>query len=454
MNIFIHTRDLRIYDNTTLIAQSYNESNAIIPIFVFIKKQIDNNVNKYFSNNMVQFMIESLEELDSEYKRKGSRLHFFEAENYEDILNRIDDKKEINSIGINFDYSPYARKRQDDIRKWCNTRNITFYCHEDHLLYPLLGGETLNGTGHAYKVYTPFKNRVMKGKVESVDKYNDFTFIKINGLGTIDIHKFYKENPDIMLQGGRKLGLKQLTKVSKEQKNYTKKRDLLTYKTTLLSAYINLNVISIREVYATCRVNSGIVRELIWRDFYYNILWFYPHVVGNSFNPKFDKIAWRYSKSDFEKWCNGETGYPVVDAAMRQMNTIGYMHNRCRMIVASFLTKNLLIDWRWGERYFANMLTDYNISANNGGWSSVTGNAPHSLEYWRIFNPWTQSKKYDPDCIYIKEWIPELKDVSPKDIHKWEDAYGDYGDIDYPKPMINYKDSRERALKEYKKAVK
>jgi deoxyribodipyrimidine photo-lyase len=196
------------------------------------------------------------------------------------------------------------------------------------------------------------------------------------------------------------------------------------------------------------------VAELLWRDFYYNILWFYPHIVGNAFVPKYDKIKWRYAKSDFEKWCDGNTGYPVVDAGMRQMNTIGYMHNRCRMIVASFLTKNLLIDWRWGERYFANTLTDYNISANNGGWQWASGSGADAQPYFRIFNPWTQSKKYDPDCYYIKEWVPELEEVPPKDIHKWEEVYSNYKEIDYPKPMVDYKESRERALKEYKKVVK
>lgn len=454
VNIFIHTRDLRIQDNTTLITQSNSESLPIVPIFVFIKKQIDPKVNKYFSNNMVQFMIESLDELDGEYRKRHSKLHFFEADDYESVLDKIDRKKEINSVGINFDYSPYAKKRQEDIKKWCDGKGIMFYCNEDQILYPLLGGDTLNGKGEAYKVYTPFKRFVSSKRVASVDNYNRFKFSKIDGMGLVSIHKFHKKNPDIMLHGGRKLGLKKLAKVPKEQKHYAKKRDCLMYNTTHLSAYINLNVMSIREVYNKCKFSAGIVAELIWRDFYLNILWFYPEVVGHSMTPKYDNIKWRYSRSDFDKWCNGMTGYPVVDAAMRQMNSTGYMHNRCRMIVASFLTKNLLIDWRWGERYFSNMLTDYNISSNNGGWASVTGNAPHSLPYFRVFNPWSQQKKYDPNCNYIKRWIPELRKIPPEDIHNWETKNIDYRDIGYPKPMIDYKQSREDGLKAYKKAIK
>lgn len=453
-NIFIHTRDLRINDNTTLIAQSNIEQGSIVPIFVFIKKQIDPKVNKYFSNNMVQFMIESLDELDDSYKKKGSKLHFFEADDYDEVFDKINRKKEINSIGMNFDYSPYAKKRQDAIKKWCDKKSIVFHCYEDQVLYPLLEGNTLNGSEQAYKVYTPFKRHVSKKRVASINTYNKFTFNKIDGIGSMNIHKFYKTNPDIMLHGGRKLGLKQLAKVPKEQKNYKQKRDCLMYETTFLSAYINLNVISIREVYDVCKFSEGIVSELIWRDFYLNILYFYPDVVGNSMTPKYDNIEWRYNNKDFDIWSEGMTGYPIVDAAMRQMNTSGYMHNRCRMIVASFLTKNLLIDWRWGEQYFANMLTDYNISSNNGGWSSVTGNAPHSLPYFRVFNPWSQQKKYDLNCNYIKRWIPELRNIPPDDIHNWETKYIEYEDVNYPKPMIDYKKSREEGLRVYKKAVK
>jgi len=233
-------------------------------------------------------------------------------------------------------------------------------------------------------------------------------------------------------------------------------RNFLTYETTNLSAYINLGLLSIREVYYKIVEKLGkqnnLIDELYWRDFYYNILYFFPHVVGKSFNEKYDKIKWNNNKTKFKKWCDGKTGFPVVDACMRQMNETGYMHNRGRMIVASFLTKDLLIDWRWGEKYFATQLLDYNISANNGGWQWASGSGTDAQPYFRIFNPWTQSKNFDKDCEYIKNWVPELKNVENKDIHNWFKTYDKY-EIDYPEPMVNHDDERKNTLKIYKKYI-
>ena len=192
-------------------------------------------------------------------------------------------------------------------------------------------------------------------------------------------------------------------------------------------------MLSIREVYNYCLEklgkNSGIINELYWRDFYYNVLYFYPHEVGNSFKKEYDKLEWENNRNKFNKWCKGETGFPIVDACMRQLNKIGFMHNRGRMIVASFLTKDLLIDWRWGEKYFANKLIDYNVSANNGGWQWASGTGTDAQPYFRIFNPWTQSENYDDDASFIKLWIPELKNIPAKDIHKWDITYEKYPNI-------------------------
>ena len=240
----------------------------------------------------------------------------------------------------------------------------------------------------------------------------------------------------------------------KNQDKYDEKRNCLTYNTTHLSAYINLGLLSIREIYhhvvEKLGKKNGIITELYWRDFYYNILHFFPHVVGNSFRENYDKIKWRNNKKQFKAWCEGKTGFPIVDACMRQMNETGYMHNRGRMIVASFLTKDLLIDWRWGEKYFATQLQDYNISANNGGWQWASGSGTDSQPYFRIFNPWSQSDKFDPNCEYIKKWVPELNDIENKHIHQWDKFYQDY-EIDYPEPIVNHKDERENTLKVYKK---
>ena len=187
--------------------------------------------------------------------------------------------------------------------------------------------------------------------------------------------------------------------------------------------------------------NNDFIKELYWRDFYYNVLYYFPHVVGHSFNSKWDNFKWDNYQGKFKKWKEGKTGFPVIDAAMRELNTTGFMHNRARMIVASFLTKDLLIDWRWGEKYFASKLLDYNISANNGGWQWSAGTGTDAQPYFRVFNPWGQSKKYDPNCEYIKKWIPELKDIPAKDIHDWYKKFNNYN-VKYPKPMLDHDKAR------------
>ena len=239
-------------------------------------------------------------------------------------------------------------------------------------------------------------------------------------------------------------------------RDYDEKRNLLTYETTQLSASINFNVMSIREIYALCKSklgkNSALINELYWRDFYYNILYFYPHVLKGSFKPKYDNIKWKNDKKMFKRWCIGETGYPVVDACMRQLNTTGYMHNRGRMIVSNFLIKNLWIDWRWGEKYFATKLTDYNISANNGGWQWSSGGGTDAQPYFRIFNAWTQAQKFDKECVFIRKWVPEMRQVPVKDILNWGTAYAKYHrTIDYPGPMVDHAKTRKDAIAFYKK---
>lgn len=458
MNIFIHHRDLRINDNTTLIKMS-NEVKDIIPIFIFTPEQIDKSKNKYCSNILVQFMCESLIELKNEYKQNKSILNFYYG-NSLDVIKELHKKYTINNIGFNVDYSPFAKKRDKEIIKWSNTNNITIFYEEDMLLIPIMSGNTLKKNNEPYKVFTPFKN-YLKTTYKIEDVNNKKIKLKNKSLKiktSIDakyFNNFYEEENNLNVKSGRKEGLKKLNLV-KEQKQYNKMRNFLTYETTNLSAYINLGLLSIREVYYKILEKLGkhnnLIDELYWRDFYYNILYFFPHVVGKSFNVKYDKIKWNNNKTKFKKWCDGKTGFPVVDACMRQMNITGYMHNRGRMIVASFLTKDLLIDWRWGEKYFATKLLDYNISANNGGWQWAAGSGTDAQPYFRIFNPWTQSSNFDKNCEYIKNWVPELKDVENKDIHNWFKTYNKYK-IDYPEPIVNHDDERKNTLKIYKKYI-
>ena len=228
-------------------------------------------------------------------------------------------------------------------------------------------------------------------------------------------------------------------------------RNILKCNTSILSAYIKFGCISIREVYHffkdTFGLSSELIRQLIWRDFYAHVLFAYPNVLDKSSN----KIKWMKNKGYFDKWCSGNTGFPIIDACMRQLNNTGWMHNRGRLVTSCFLVKTLLLDWREGEKYFANKLIDYDVASNNGNWQWISGTGVDSMPYFRTFNPWTQSENYDNDAEYIKQWVPELNDVEPKDIHNWDEMYKKYKDINYPKPIVEFRKQRIKSLELYKK---
>lgn len=447
MRIFLFHRDLRLTDNTTLLRMVDGGSKSITPIFIFTEEQIDPKRNPYFSNNLVQFMVESLEEMDG--IMKGGLCYYYGKETVS-VLERIRNENSkgdpITEIGFNIDYSPYAKKRDDAVRRWAAKHHITVHACEDHLLHPLLNGDTLKSDGTPYKVFTPFMRHCTSAlRVASPST----TKIPLEGhkKKELDPRTLFLHNNELVAKGGTSHAMTILKNISSFA-GYGKQRDALTYKTTRLSAHLNLGTVSIREVYKAmaARKNSALVRELYWRDFYINILHFFPHVVGKNFNPKFDGIMWDRSQKIFKAWKEGRTGFPVVDACMRELNTTGYMHNRGRMIVASFLIKDLLIDWREGEKYFATKLTDYNLSANNGGWQWSSGGGTDSQPYYRVFNPWTQSKKFDPDCEYIRRWLPELEGVDSKDIHMWFKAYEKHPGVEYPKPIVDHDEQRKLFL--------
>ena len=453
MNLLIHRRDLRINDNKIINSNKLEKT----PIFIFDPIQIDKKKNEYFSNNLVMFLCETLLELNNEYKEYNSNLQIFYGDTIK-VLKDIIKNNPIENVMFNLDYSPYSKKRDKNIEDLCEKNDINVLTEEDMLLIPIKSEYGLApSSNEPYKVFTPFMKNLKKYDVDKPKKSTtEFSKKKLVSKYSIDINsidRFYKYNDNLHVKPGRKEGLK-LLKAIKKQKDYDKCRNFLVYQTTNLSAYINLGVLSIREVYERIEnklgKNSGIINELYWRDFYYNILYHYPHIVGNSFKETYDKIKWSKSKKNFEKWCNGETGFPIVDACMKQLNTTGYMHNRGRMIVSSFLTKDLQIDWRWGEKYFATQLVDYNISANNGGWQWSAGTGTDAQPYFRIFNPWTQSEKFDSECKYIKKWLPVLEDIPNKEIHKWYKFSSNY-DIDYPEPMVDHSIERENTLKMFKK---
>jgi len=448
--LFIFRRDLRIVDNNGLNFLS-ELCNNIYTIFIFTPEQVGSG-NKYKSDNSVQFMIESLENLSTEIRKQGGHLHTFYGNNNKVIADCIK-AWDINVVAFNLDITPYARERDDKIVKLCQKMKVFVTYDHDYFLHE--PGSIRTGTGEPYQKFTPYYETASKIKVQppvglrklplkSKDNHVS-NKISLNHA----LSRFTKPNPNILVRGGRPEALKLLARASRNIKNYNAVHNDLSKQTSELSASIKFGCVSIREVYKTLHSKTGLIRQLYWRDFYANVLYEFPRVIGHSLKEKYDKIHWHHNSNWFKKWCDGETGFPIVDAGMRQMNQTGYMHNRARLIVASFLVKTLLIDWREGEKYFAQTLTDYDVANNNGNWQWISGGGADSQPYFRVFNPWRQAEEYDPKCEYIKKWVPELKDVPNKDIFKWETEFVNYKDIKYPKPIVNYEEQRDKVLKMY-----
>lgn len=456
--LFIFHRDLRIVDNIGII-EACKQCKNIYTCFIFTPEQVGKN-NPYKSDNAVQFMIESLEDLSNEISKHGGKLLLLYG-NTTKIVNYLVSELDINAIFFNRDYTPYAIKRDNDLQKM-QTCVIT----EDYYLHK--PGTIKNGQNGYYHKFTPYYTKALG---VPVDLPVNISFSKIftepnNKLKLDDIisleyamNNFTTKNQNILVSGSRNLGLQRIQSALIHQEKYDNCRDNLVFETTLLSAYIKFGNISIREIYHgikdTYGINHGIIRELIWRDFFINLLYAYPNTLGHAYNPLFEKILWKTNQEWLELWKHGLTGFPVVDACMRQLNKTGYMHNRGRMIVAHFLIKTLLLDWRDGEKYFAQKLTDYDVANNYGNWLSIVGGGAYSMPYFRVMNPWIQSSKFDKEAIFCKRWIPELSDVSPKDIHKWNTMHKDpkYNNIKYPSPMVDYNEQKEKVLKLYHKYV-
>jgi len=453
--LFIFRRDLRIIDNNGLNFLS-TLCNNIYTIFIFTPEQVGSG-NKYKSDNAVQFMIRSLEDLASEIHKEGGKLHTFYGNNEKVIADCIK-AWDINVVAFNLDITPYARVRDDKIVKMCQQMNIfVTYDYDYYLCNP---GEVLNGSGDPYVKFTPYYNQAKTKKVEKPAAIRQLDFksseAHIPNKITLDsaMKKFVgKENPDILVHGGRENALKQMKIAAKNIKHYAQTRDELFKPTSQLSAYIKFGNMSIREIYYTFKSNHAFIRQLYWRDFYGQVLYNHPHVLGHNLNKKYDKIKWHHNKRLFDAWTKGITGIPIVDASQRQLLQIGWTHNRGRMISSSILIKIFLIDWREGERFYAEHLVDYDVANNNGGWQWSSGGGSDAQPFFRYFNPYTQSKEHDPKCEYIKRWIPELKDVPNNDIHNWDTAWEKHKDCGYPKPIVNYDEQREKSIKMYKDAL-
>jgi deoxyribodipyrimidine photo-lyase len=452
--LFIFRRDFRVIDNVGL--NLANElCQHVTPIFIFTPEQVT-DTNKYKSDNAVQFMIESLQDLSSQISKMGGKLLCFYGHNNA-IVSYLLKELDINVVCFNADYTPYAIQRESTIINICDKMNISVeYGHDYYLHVP---GTVLNGSGNPYQKFTPFYNTILKKKVEppaglrkihfsSTSKHLQHT-IKLDDA----LKRFTKINPDILVHGGRVNAIKQMKQAAINIKKYAETRDELSKHTSELSAYIKFGSISIREVYKTFRTKTEFIRQLYWRDFYCSILYSFPNVLEHSLKPKYDNIKWTYNDAWFKKWCQGVTGFPVVDAAMRQLNVTGYMVNRARLIVASFLVKTLLISWQKGAKYFSQQLTDYDPASNQLNWQWVSSSGPDSQPFFRIMNPWLQTENFDKDCIYIKTWVPELSLVDPKIILNWETEWENNKDVKYPKPIVNYAEQKKKALAMYAKAL-
>jgi deoxyribodipyrimidine photo-lyase len=452
-SVFIFRRDLRLEDNLGLLA-ALEQSEKVVPIFIFDPAQTDQTKNDYFSAPAFTFLLNSLAELNEDLNHRQSQLYIFSGQP-DDVVDELIQQDQVDAVFVNKDYTPFARKRDGAIDEVCQKHNVPFFRYDDCALSKLEDIKT--GEDKIYTVFTPFMKKASQSEVAEPRK-NNFENYFSSALNTpiAKIEDFHIDcNKDLILKGGRTEALEILNN-HQYLDNYKDRRNLPADNgTSRLSAHHKFGTISIRESFHLAKEVSGagnhFISELYWRDFYLYIAYHFPQVFRTSFLPWAKHIEWINDKDQFEAWTKGMTGVPMVDAGMRELNETGWMHNRPRMIVASYLTKNLLIDWRWGEKYFAQNLIDYDPSQNNGGWqwSASTGADPKPL---RIFNPYTQAVNYDNQAEYIKKWVPELESVSAQLLTDGKTQ--DFSEFasDYPAPLVDQKDSFHRAMEVYKKA--
>jgi len=418
-----------LHDNTALW-NALSGNLPVLPLFIFDKNILDQLPDK--DDSRVSFIYQSIILLRRDLLSNKSNIIIAIGKPLE-VWKKVLEEFEVGAVYFNRDYEPYAQQRDRQIYEFLSSKGIPFYGFKDHVIFEK--SEILTGTGKPYTVFTPYS----KNWKAQFDKNPPI----ITG-NALDIKNFYPYQPFILPSlemigfSSKRNDFIPITVKDNLIENYEVFRDFPAVNgTSRLGVHFRFGTISIREmVLKATSFSHKWLNELIWRDFYQMILYHFPHVVTRSFKPQFDAIEWRNNEEEFEKWCQGMTGYPFVDAGMRELNATGFMHNRLRMITASFLTKHLLIDWRWGEAYFAGKLLDYELASNNGGWQWAAGTGCDAAPYFRIFNPATQAKEYDPDFTYIKKWVPE------------------YNKVTYPKPIVEHNFARLRALETYKKAAK
>lgn len=446
-------RDLRLHDHASL-SHSLKEGETTV-VFNFDPVILSKLTHQ--DDRRVTFIHQCLEDLERDLQKKGSSLVICYGDPVEEIP-ALAKKLKAKNVYCNRDYEPYAKKRDAAVEKKLKSSDIGFSQFKDSVIFEK--DEIKNGSGELYKVFTPYANK-WREKLEDQDKLvPDFecslkNLRKFTNPENILEHPWYKkigfkENPPL-LAGGTKAGLKRLREFGNIMPDYKETRDFPVLEgTSLLSVHIRFGTISIRDMVRASLVSSSVgsktwLNELIWRDFYQMILDAHPRIEKEAYKPEYDKIKWAGTEKEFKAWCEGETGFPLIDATMRCFKATGMMHNRLRMVVASFLCKILLVNWRKGEEYFAQNLLDYDLAANNGGWQWSSSSGTDAQPYFRIFNPYNQSMKFDADGEFIKTWCPELSHLSSKEIHRPDSLKTPV----YPAPIVQYERNREKCLLMY-----
>lgn len=431
INILWFRRDLRLADNAALF-HSLKAGRPVLPVFIFDRTILNKLDNK--ADRRVEFIHAALEEMQQALVKMGSSLLVLDGIPTK-VFASLANQYEIDTVFINQDYEPDALERDAAVAALLADKRIAFRRFKDQVIFEK--EEVVKDDGKPYTVFTPY-SRKWKARLRASD---------LEAYPTKQhLDAFLKQAP-LTLPSLKQIGFEPVNKPfpSKELneaiiQQYSRNRDFpaLENGTSKLGVHLRFGTVSVRAVARKAQqLNETFLNELIWRDFYHSILWHFPKVgKGYSFKAEYDRIEWMNDEALFKRWCEGTTGYPIVDAGMRELNATGYMHNRVRMIVASFLTKHLLINWRWGEAYFAAHLLDYDLAANNGGWQWASGSGCDAAPYFRVFNPYLQMQKFDKDLRYIRKWVPEFEEFS------------------YPKPIVVHEEARKRVLDVYAKALK
>jgi len=428
MLIRIHwfRRDLRLFDNAALL-QALSGDDPVVPIFIFDTEILNQLEDK--NDRRVAFIHRALEDMQQQLIKIGSSIEVYNGTPF-DVFQQLINKYSISAVYTNHDYEPYAIERDTAIANLLSSAGISFYTSKDQVIFEKL--EVTKDDGTPYTVFTPYANKwratlektgipAYPSEKKSVQffRQSPLPMPSLKSIGFIDSgESFPSDTPQMEVL-----------------KHYQQNRDIpsLANGTSRLGVHLRFGTISVRQLATKAKATSAtFLNELIWRDFYMMILYHFPHVVNGAFKKQYDLIAWRNNEDYFKKWCEGKTGFPIVDAGMRELNSTGFMHNRVRMIVSSFLVKDLLIDWRWGEAYFAAKLNDFDLSANNGGWQWAAGTGCDAAPYFRVFNPTEQQKKFDPNFSYIKKWVPE------------------FGTPEYVLPIVDHAKARLAAIQLYK----